>query len=209
MAVRGRPRDEAARERIVAAGAELFIRDGYVATTIGAIAERAQVAVKTIYAAYGNKLGVLSAAHDQAVLGDTEPVRLLDHDWVSALTDAGSVQAAWADAAIHLAASTARAAPVLTAIHAAAADRGVADLLTDLRRQRHAFSLGLARILLDLPGAVPPESTSRVADVIYATMTVESYTLLVTERGWSLDQWRDWAHDTIARELTPGPSSAR
>ena len=64
MAAKGRPRDEAARERIVRAATELFVRDGYVATTIGAIAEQAQVAVKTIYAAYGNKLGVLSAAHD-------------------------------------------------------------------------------------------------------------------------------------------------
>ena len=32
-------------------------------------------------------------------------------------------------------------------------------------------------------------------------MTVESYTLFVTERGWTLDQWRDWAHVTVAREL--------
>ena len=85
-------------------------------------------------------------------------------------------------------------------IHQAAADPGVADLLADLRRQRHAFSLGLARILLDLPGA-SPKATDRVADVIYATMTVESYTLFVTERGWTLDQWRDWAHVTVAREL--------
>lgn len=203
MAVRGRPRDEAARERIVTAGTELFIRDGYVATTIGAIAEQAQVAVKTIYAAYNNKLGVLSAAHDRAVLGAGEPARLLDHDWVQALSAAGSVQAAWADASTHLAASTARVAPILTAIHAAAADPGVAELLADLRRQRHAFSLGLARALLDLPGAAPRDAVRRIADVLYATMTVESYTLFVTECDWSLETWRDWAHDTVAHELTP------
>lgn len=51
------------------------------------------------------------------------------------------------------------------------------------------------------------ERAGRVADVLYATMTAESCTLFVTERGWSLDQWRDWAHDTIARELTPDSPS--
>ncbi|GAB97757.1 putative TetR family transcriptional regulator [Kineosphaera limosa NBRC 100340] len=204
MVVKGRPRDEAARERIVSAAGELFIRDGYVATTIGAIAEQAQVAIKTIYAAYGNKLGVLSAAHDRAVLGDGGPTPLLQHAWVRALADAESVEVAWAQAADRLAESTARAAPTMAAIHAAAADPGVTELLADLRRQRHAFSLGLARILLDLPGA-RPGVTGRVADVIYATMTAESYALFVIERGWRLDQWRDWAHSAVARELTTAP----
>lgn len=203
MAARGRPKDEAARERIVAAGTELFARDGYVGTTIGAIAAQAQVAVKTIYSAYGNKLGVLAAAHDHAVLGDTESARLLDHDWVRGLSDARSVHEAWGEAATRLAASTARSAPLLTVLNSAAADPDVATYLADLRRHRHAFTLGLARILLDLPGAGPRRLTSRVADVLYATMTAESYTLFVTERGWSLDEWRDWAHGAVARELTP------
>jgi AcrR family transcriptional regulator len=201
MATKGRPRDDAARERIVAAATELFTREGYVATTIGQIAEQAQVAVKTIYAAYGNKLGVLSAAHDRAVLGGDEPIPLLEHPWVRALITVESVESAWANAADNLAESTARVAPILTVIHEAAADPGVTELLADLRRQRHAFSLGLARILLNLPGG-SATATDRVADVIYATMTVESYALFVTERGWALDQWRDWAHDTVARELS-------
>lgn len=71
----------------------------------------------------------------------------------------------------------------------------------DLRRQRYAFSLGLVRILLGLPGA-RRGVTGRAADVLYATMTVESYALFVTERGWALSEWRDWAHVTVARELS-------
>ncbi|SDT07783.1 regulatory protein, tetR family [Brevibacterium sandarakinum] len=208
MAARGRPRDEAARQRIVTAATSLFVRDGYVSTTVGAIAEEARAAVKTVYAAYGNKLGVLSAAHDRAVLGDDEPMPLLEHAWVRALADGGSVETAWAEAAGHLAESTARSAPILTVIHAAAADPGVADLQAQLRRHRHSFSLGLARILLRLPGAAQHASTSRVADILYATMTAESYTLFVTERGWTLEQWRAWAHDVIARELTANAAPA-
>ncbi|MBP2369153.1 AcrR family transcriptional regulator [Pseudonocardia parietis] len=190
------------------AATSLFVRDGYVSITVGAIAEEAEVAVKTIYAAYGSKLGLLSAAHDHAVAGSTEPTPLLAHAWVRSLADAESVEAAWADAAAHLAESTARSAPILTVIHAAAADPGVAELQAELRRQRHGFSLGLARILLRLPGAVPRSGTSRVADVLYATVTAESYSLFVTERGWTIEQWREWAHDTVARELTANAAPA-
>lgn len=200
MAARGRPRDLEARERIVAAGATLFVRDGYVATTVGSIAAEAQVAVKTIYAAYSNKLGVLSAAHDRAVLGDKGLTPLLEHAWVRSLADASSVDAAWEEAASRLAESTARVAPILRVIHAAAADPAVGALLAALRRQRTTFSLGLAGVLLALPGA-RQGATSRAADIIYATMTVECYDLFVTERGWTIDQWRDWAHDTVGREL--------
>lgn len=208
MAVRGRPRDEAARERIVAAATSLFVRDGYVSTTVSAIAQEADAAVKTLYAAYDSKLGVLSATHDHAVLGNAEPTPLLQHAWVRALAAAESVEAAWAGATVHLAESTARSAPILTVIHAAAADPGVAELHAQLRRQRHGFSLGLARILLRLPGAAPQAGTSRVADILYATMTAESYTLFVTERGWTLEQWREWAHDVVARELTANVATA-
>lgn len=200
MATKGRPRDEAARERIVSAATDLFLRHGYVAATVSAVAEQAQVAVKTIYAAYGNKLGMLRAAHDRAVLGNGTPLPLIKHSWVQSLSNAESAQAAWNDAADQLAESTARVAPILTVIHHAAADPGVAALLDELRRQRHTFSLGLAQILADLPGA-DGGAVDRVADVIYATMTVESYALFVTERCWTLGQWREWARETVARAL--------
>ncbi|MDO5662237.1 MAG: TetR/AcrR family transcriptional regulator [Brachybacterium sp.] len=200
MAARGRPRDNAARERIVAAATDLFVRDGYVATTIGMIAQQARVAVKTIYSAYTNKLGVLSAVHDTSVAGGSEPLPLLEHEWVHAVAAAESVQAGWERAATELAVSTARAAPVLAVIHAAAADPEVARLLSDLRRQRLQFSRGMARVLAGLPGAAP-DRVERVADVLYAVLSCESYTLFVTERGWALELWRDWAHGVVLTEL--------
>lgn len=199
---RGRPRDEVARRRVVDVATTLFVRDGYLSTTMSDIAAAAGVAVKTVYAAYGSKLGVLTAAHDRAVAGDDAPTPLLDRPWLLALKDAGSPRAAWADAAPRLTASTARAAPIIGVLQSAGADPGVADVLEDLRRQRHTFSLALARILLELPGAAPGGDAHRVADVYYATVSAETYRLLVVERGWSDEAWSRWAHDTVERELT-------
>lgn len=206
---RGRPRDMAARKRIVEAGTALFLRNGYVSTTVGDVALEARVAVKTIYAAFDNKLGVLSAAHDHAVAGSAESGPVLEQDWVQEMKHAESVESALTSALAHLAMSTARTAPILTVIQTAAADQGVAELLSDLRKQRHTFSLRLTDILLSLPGAVPRAATGRIADVLYATMAAESYTLFVTECGWTTKRWQDWARDTVARELTTAPADSR
>ncbi len=188
------------RERILAAATELFSRDGYLTTTMGDIAAEAGVAVQTLYLAYGSKVGILSAAHDVAIVGDEDPVPLLERDWVRQLPDVESVSAGWDQTLDQLTPSTARVAPIYNVIASASADPDVADLLVSLREQRHSSSRALVDLLLALPGATDTDP-GRVADVVYATLTAETYTLLVTERGWTIEQWCDWIHDTVAPEL--------
>lgn len=194
-------RGAATRERIIAAATELFSRDGYLSTTMGGIAAKAGVAVQTLYLAYGSKVGILSAAHDVAIVGDKDPVPLLERDWVRQLPEAASVGAGWEQTLEQLAPSTARVAPIYVAIGSASADPDVADLLATLREQRHQSSRALAELLLALPGAAQDADSGRVADILYATLTAETYTLLVTECGWPVEHWRHWVHDTVAREL--------
>lgn len=196
-------RGAATRKRIIAAATELFCRDGYLTTTMGDIAAQAGVAVQTLYLAYGSKVGILAAAHDIAIVGDEQPVPLLERDWVQQLPDADSVTAGWDQTLEQLAPSTQRVAPIYTAIAGAAADPDVAELLATLREQRHRSSHTLAQLLLALPGANPAADPERVGDVLYATLTAETYTLLVTERSWPAARWRDWVHETVARELSP------
>ena len=66
------------RRRILDAAEALFQADGYGATTIAAIAARAEVAVDTVYAVFGTKRGVLQALMDVRVGGDDQPVALHD-----------------------------------------------------------------------------------------------------------------------------------
>jgi AcrR family transcriptional regulator len=54
----------ATRHRVVAAAAPLFVRDGYVETTMAGIARAAGVAVQTLYLSFGSK-----AASNQRVDG--------------------------------------------------------------------------------------------------------------------------------------------
>ena len=63
-------RDERAqvtRGRIADAARRLFLRDGYAATTLAAIAAEADVAVQTVYAVYGSKAGVLRTLRESVM----------------------------------------------------------------------------------------------------------------------------------------------
>ena len=51
----------------LAAARALFIDRGYVATTIDAIADRADVSPETVYSTFGNKRSLLSALVDNTV----------------------------------------------------------------------------------------------------------------------------------------------
>src|SRR3954453_10741771 len=75
----------ATRRRIVDAGAALFIANGYTATTLEQIADRAGVAVQTVYFHFGNKRTVLKQAVDIAAVGDDEPVAVLERPWLAEL----------------------------------------------------------------------------------------------------------------------------
>src|SRR4030065_1049405 len=55
---------QATRSMIVAAAQALFLEQGYICTTIEVIAERAGVAVSTVYAIFGSKAGILRAIRD-------------------------------------------------------------------------------------------------------------------------------------------------
>ena len=54
--------------------------DGYGATTLQGIADRASVSVATVYAAFGNKRTVLKELVDVSIAGDDEPVAIADRD---------------------------------------------------------------------------------------------------------------------------------
>src|SRR4030065_1779120 len=55
---------QATRDMIGTAAQALFLEQGYICTTIDAIAERAGVATSTVYAIFGSKRGILRAIRD-------------------------------------------------------------------------------------------------------------------------------------------------
>src|SRR5262245_8083787 len=66
------------RRTIISAAGRLYVRDGYGATTIDAVATLAGVSRQTVLASVGGKLDLLRLAIEWAIAGDGVPVALAD-----------------------------------------------------------------------------------------------------------------------------------
>jgi AcrR family transcriptional regulator len=75
------------RSDVLAAATELFSDLGWAGTTLAAIADAAGVSVETIYNGFGSKKGLLRAAMEVAVVGDDEPIPLVERPEFAALRE--------------------------------------------------------------------------------------------------------------------------
>lgn len=73
-APRNRSRSEEKRRLIMMAAADLFMEQGFDVTSMGAIAERAEVSKQTVYSHFGSKEGVFVASvEDRCMMESLEP----------------------------------------------------------------------------------------------------------------------------------------
>lgn len=188
------------RDRVTRAAAELFVRDGYAATTIAGVARHADVSAQTVYNGFGTKSALLKAAYDVLIVGDAADVPLAERPEVKAmyaLPDATAFLHAYAALGREL---LDRVGPLLLQIAAGAAV-GDPDL-TELRRvtdgERLIGTLMVARRVAEL-GALRPELTPEAArDRIWTLNSVEVWHLLTDTLGWSGDDYEAWIGEAMA-----------
>ena len=201
---RGRRGDQrrATRRRIVDAAAELFIDNGYAVTTLEQVAERAGVAVQTVYFHFGNKRSLLKEAVDIAAVGDDEPVPLLDRPWleeVRAAPDPHRMIALWVRSSREI---FGRIAPIMRVVRDAAAvdPHMAAQWNTNEQQRMTAFRL-FAGLLADRHALTSGMSVDEAADIVFALLSIELYLLLTISRGWTPDRWEDWTAATLTSAL--------
>src|SRR2546430_12343142 len=68
------------RAAVVDAFGEMLFADGYRATTIRAVADRAGVSAETVYKAFGGKPGLVKALWDVTLAGDDEPLAMVERE---------------------------------------------------------------------------------------------------------------------------------
>jgi AcrR family transcriptional regulator len=194
-------RGMATRQRIVEAAARLFVADGYLSTTITVIAHEAGTGVQTVYLAFGSKVAILKTAVDVAVAGDYEDVparRRPEADDARAAPDASSMLDICLEVGL---ASTERAGPMYQVCQAAAADPEVAELLADIDRQRRSSWQEAAEWLSGRAGFRPDLTVERARDILYALVSPDMWRALVSECGWSSQQWRAFVRATARAHL--------
>lgn len=200
-------RQEAARlnrAAVLAACRELLFRDGYHATTIRAVAERAGVSQETVYKTFGGKPGMVKALWDSTLAGDDEPVAMGDRPEAREIlrtTEPGAKLRLYAAfvRGIHE-----RIAALFTLLTQAEPD--IAQVLETSEQERLT---GVTTFVthLDHAGVLGPEADpAHLADVLWVLTGPQLYIQFTAGRGWSADTYEQWLADALtATLLSPAP----
>ena len=189
-------RARATRKRVVEAAAPLFVRDGYLETTMAGIARAAGVAVQTLYLSFGSKMAVLEAA--LAVDVEDQPNECIDR-----LRAEPSGVAALHRYVTDTAGLIERRFPLDAVLRAAAADPEPAELLARTRRAALGVHALAVDELAEKPGFTARISLQRATEIIATLLSPETYGLLVVGQGWTTPDWAEWVSAHLTTDLFP------
>jgi AcrR family transcriptional regulator len=192
------------RRRVLDAAEALFTRDGYATTTMTAIAEHADVAVQTLYAVFGSKRAILTELIDARVVGDDQAGSLPGReDWrtMEREPDPQRQLALFAQIATRIGNRSAAINEIMA--QAAGADPELAAIYQQQRQSRYRDERRIARSLARKGALREGLSETQAADIIWAIGTTRTYRALVSERGWTTEQYERWLKDLLARALLP------
>ncbi len=190
----GRPET---RTQILEAARAVFEELGYYDAGLGLVAKRAGVSRQAIYLHFASKAELLTALHLHIFATDVAPAleRHPTPDTMSALdaldamiaVDVEVVSKVWR---IHEALQIARRQ-----------HPEVEETLRPREEDRYGELLAVGR-RLNRERLLPPNMrAAKLADLLWGLLGVGTYRSLVVERGWSLDQYRDWASSTIRLQI--------
>lgn len=187
---------EATRQRLIASARRLFAQKGYAATSIGAIALEAGVAVQTFYATFGSKSALLLA-----LLGTMETeadVPRLNTE-LQVASDPRNQIRAFIDYSVRL---YARATDVLETIRAAGmAEKDLRDLWIEGEKRRRLAQRALVRDWAKRGVLKPGLSVRSASDIFWAMTGPDFYRLFVHECSWRAESYAQWLTETTAALL--------
>lgn len=187
---------------MVDAARALFLERGYVATTIDAVSERADVPAPTVYRLFSSKLGILHALLDTSIGGDDQPIPVQQRTEVVALLDepdARTLLAGFVGIAVAINVRSNDLYQILWS--ASASDPAAAALFADYQRQRAEGQGRFARSLAAAKALRPGLRERDAADLIHALASPELYRLLVADKGWTIRRYERWLLETLMAQL--------
>jgi AcrR family transcriptional regulator len=190
------------RRAVVAAARDLFISNGYAATTVAEIAREARVAVDTVYATVGRKPALLRAVLESAISGSDGAVAPEQREYVArsqAATSAREKLTAYVTGLVEI---QSRLSPVFLALRDAAGDDTESAALWKEISDRRATNM--RRFAADLRGTGELRddlTDGDVADIVWSMNGTEYWVLLTGERGWSHQRFAAYLIDAWSRLL--------
>jgi AcrR family transcriptional regulator len=196
-------RETARRNRaaVLDACRELLFRDGYHATTIKAVAERAGVSPETVYKSFGGKPGLVKALWDITLAGDDDPVPMGDRPQIQQILATKELSTKLRLYGTYVRGIHERITPLFALLTQAGPDVGE---VLELGEQERLTGVTAFVTHLDETGALRPDADpAQVADAVWALAGPQLYTQLTAGRGWSADTYEQWLADTLTATLSP------
>jgi len=184
------------RRTILQAARHLFAEGGYAATPIRLLAQRAGVAVQTIYGTFGSKAGVLQGMPDlvDEEAGVYELITELDHT-----QEPAQLLALYARIRRQI---RERCGDIIRILRSGAAvDPDIAATLAEGMRRRRFGLMRLMERLAANHALKEGLSADRAADIASGILSDEVCDILVEQGTWSLDDYESWTTSTLVTLL--------
>jgi AcrR family transcriptional regulator len=180
-------------ERIIAAARDLFVRDGYAATTLAAVADGARVGHRTLYVRFGTKAALLKRVIDVAIAGDAERIDVPHRDWFQAALTAPTVDERIELMAAGSAGLLARAGDVIAVAQQA---EHTEPVLAEAGRAGRAGTRDLVRQFFTAmhdDGLLPtPVDLDWLCDTAGVLAHAQTYLLVRETLNWTTEQYQAW-----------------
>jgi AcrR family transcriptional regulator len=196
-------REEQARltqRRILDAANRLLLEQGYTATTMAAVATEAGVSTQTVYKTFGTKPALVKRLYDVTLVGDDEPIPFAERPEAVALRTETDPRRLLAGYALLGRGLVERLGPLLRVLvgGARAGDPELRDFVDTVNGERLAGSTQIVAHLAGMGALRPGLSQERARDAIWMLNSVEVWSLLTEQRGWSGDEYADWVGKAMA-----------
>ena len=181
---------------------ELFVTEGYAATTMEHIADEAGVAVQTLYYTFRTKGLLLREVIEVTASGEDDAPPVAQRAWMQEMLSARSSQRVLALGVEHGSDIFVRAAPLWPAVAAAAAaDPDVERYWQGVTANRRAGQSLLVARLAELGALRRGLDPDRATDLIVVLFGHDVFRSLVSEAGWEVVAYKAWLFTTLVQQL--------
>ena len=193
------------RARIRDAASTLLLERGYAGTSMRAVADHAEVGLRTVYDNFPTKTDLLKDVVQNAIVGDAKPVPASGRDWFREVLDEPSPArraALLARASTRLHQRT--AALFAVARNAAANDPDAAALWRSGKAGHRSDCQRFARAVLN---STDRAGLKALTATLYILIGPETYTVLTDELGLTPQKYEGWLRDQLSEAFQRKPST--
>jgi AcrR family transcriptional regulator len=189
------------RTRILRAAYELFSTHGFPVVTMAAVAERAGVAVQTLYFTFGTKGELLQHAYEFAVLGEGGTVPPQEQPWYRQMGSTDDLETALRILVENVGAVLARTAPLDEFVRAASVAPEAARVRQSTEAARRRSWRDMVDVLGGRFGLRPGLTEERATDVLMVVMSPSTYQAFVGLYGWQPEEWLAWCVQALSAQV--------